>query len=54
MIEVASESGAIIIIMHMLGSPQTMQIDPRYDNIIDDILNFFELKIDSAIKRGID
>ena len=32
--------------MHMQGTPQTMQIKPKYHNIIDDIKYFFEKKID--------
>ena len=32
--------------MHMQGTPQTMQIKPKYVNIIDDIKYFFEIKID--------
>ena len=35
-----------IIIMHMQGKPKTMQLEPKYDNVIDDIVSFFENKID--------
>jgi len=45
-IMLASEYNVPIIIMHMQGNPKTMQLEPKYDNVIDDIINFFENKID--------
>ena len=45
-IQLASEYNVPIIIMHMLGKPKTMQLEPKYDNVIDDIISFFEHKID--------
>tara|TARA_Y100001970_G_scaffold202504_1_gene246531 strand:+ start:28213 stop:28980 length:768 start_codon:yes stop_codon:yes gene_type:complete len=44
-IGLAAEYGVPIIIMHMQGNPRTMQIKPKYDNLIDDILFFFNSKI---------
>ena len=34
---VMAESGATVVLMHMQGSPQTMQNNPRYGNIMDDL-----------------
>ena len=45
-IQLASEYNVPIIIMHMQGKPKTMQLEPKYDNVIDDIMSFFESKID--------
>ena len=45
-IKLASEYNVPIIIMHMQGNPKTMQLAPKYDNVIDDIISFFENKID--------
>tara|TARA_Y100001970_G_scaffold42776_1_gene53264 strand:- start:46843 stop:47586 length:744 start_codon:yes stop_codon:yes gene_type:complete len=45
-IQLASEYNVPIIIMHMQGKPKTMQLEPKYDNVIDDIMVFFESKID--------
>ena len=45
-IKLASEYDVPIIIMHMQGKPKTMQLEPKYDNVIDDIISFFENKID--------
>ncbi len=44
-IQLASEYNVPIIIMHMQGKPKTMQLEPKYDNVIDDIMSFFENKI---------
>ena len=45
-IKLASIYNVPIIIMHMQGTPKTMQIKPEYNNIIDDIMFFFEKKIE--------
>ncbi|MFC1479007.1 dihydropteroate synthase [Planctomycetota bacterium] len=53
MVEAAASSGAGIIIMHMQGEPGTMQDNPRYDNVVEDILSFFEAQADKALKAGV-
>ena len=45
-ISLAAEYGVPIIIMHMQGDPKTMQVKPKYDHLIDDILSFFNSKIE--------
>ncbi|MCD6580037.1 dihydropteroate synthase [bacterium] len=42
-----------IIIMHMKGSPKTMQRAPYYKDVINELLEFFEKKINYIIKNGI-
>ena len=44
-IALAAEYNVPIVIMHMQGTPKTMQVQPQYENLIDDILCFFENKI---------
>ena len=44
-ISLAADYNVPIIIMHMQGDPKTMQVKPKYNNIIDDIMFFFEDKI---------
>ena len=41
----AADYNVPIVIMHMQGTPKTMQVKPKYKNLIDDMLNFFEIKI---------
>lgn len=54
MAEVVAESGAECVIMHMLGNPQTMQIEPRYADVVDDIRRFFEEQIAVAERAGVE
>ena len=52
-IKLAAEYSVPIIIMHMQGKPQNMQVNPKYDNLIDNIVNFFEERIKVAKGYGI-
>lgn len=53
MAEVVGEAGCACVLMHMLGTPRTMQQSPRYDDIVDDLCRFFEERIHFATKHGI-
>jgi dihydropteroate synthase len=50
---VASEYGVPVILMHMLGTPKTMQVSPVYDDLISDIKAFLEEAIKRAMQIGI-
>ncbi len=41
-------------LMHMLGSPRTMQEDPRYDDVVSDVKAFLEERMAFAIAEGVD
>ncbi len=41
------------IIMHIKGTPETMQKNPVYDDVVKDLLKYFSEKIESAKKIGI-
>ncbi len=43
-----------VILMHMLGTPQTMQKDPHYDDVIKEILDFFMARIEYCTSHKID
>ncbi len=51
--DVALEHGVPIILMHMLGSPKTMQVSPTYNDLIGEIRTFLENAIELAVKKGI-
>ena len=51
--EVVAESGVYLSLMHMLGEPRTMQQDPRYDDVVDDIKAFLEERLRFALGAGI-
>lgn len=53
MAEVIAEAECPCVIMHMLGTPKTMQQNPCYRDVIDDILEFFEERISFAVRAGI-
>ena len=42
-----------VILMHMQGTPATMQDDPHYKDVIEEILSFFEERINFCEKNGI-
>lgn len=50
---VAVEYGVPIVLMHMLGTPKTMQVSPVYNDVISDIKFFLSDAIDRAGKAGI-
>ncbi|QTA90536.1 dihydropteroate synthase [Desulfonema magnum] len=53
MADVAAEYGVPVILMHMKGTPKTMQVSPTYDDVVKEVITFFEDEISNAEKRGI-
>jgi dihydropteroate synthase len=53
MLAVAHETGAGVCAMHMQGTPQTMQIDPRYDDVVLDIHRYLAARRDALLAAGI-
>jgi dihydropteroate synthase len=51
--ETARASRAGVILMHMQGTPATMQIAPAYENVVRDILHFFEARLQVLSDLGI-
>jgi dihydropteroate synthase len=50
---VVSELQAGLVLMHMQGTPQTMQIDPRYEDVVAEITAFFEERLQTSAALGI-
>ena len=48
-----AELGLPYVMMHMKGTPSVMQEDPRYDDVVDDILQFFGERLHNLRKMGI-
>jgi len=42
------------VMMHMQGTPRTMQKNPKYDNVVKDILTFFSGKVEELKLLGVD
>lgn len=53
MVEVVAGTGADCCLMHMLGEPRTMQRDPRYVDVVDEIRAFLEERLAFAVAHGV-
>ena len=51
--QVAAQSGAPICLMHAQGSPETMQNDPRYDDVLLDVYDYLSQRVTAATEMGI-
>ena len=54
MMPVVAESKSGFIIMHMQGNPRTMQMEPRYTDVVSEVADFFRQQHARAIECGID
>ncbi|MBI3408818.1 MAG: dihydropteroate synthase [Planctomycetes bacterium] len=45
--------GCGVILMHMQGTPATMQVAPHYDNVIEDICTYLQERMEFAVASGI-
>jgi len=54
MAETVAGAGAECCLMHMLGEPRTMQRDPRYEDVVDDVKAFLEERLEFAVRAGIE
>jgi len=50
---VVAQSAAALILMHMLGTPRTMQKDPRYDDVVAEVSAFLDERVRFALNQGI-
>jgi dihydropteroate synthase len=50
----AAASKAGIVIMHMQGQPRTMQVAPTYDDVVEEVGNFFRQALARSVACGID
>jgi dihydropteroate synthase len=53
MIAVARDTGAGVIVMHMQGTPQTMQVNPSYADVVGEVGAFFEERLQALARAGI-
>jgi dihydropteroate synthase len=54
MMTLAAEKKAAFIVMHMQGTPQTMQTNPHYDDVVTEVADFFRQQYARALECGID
>jgi dihydropteroate synthase len=48
-----AEAGAALALMHIQGTPETMQVDPRYDDVAAEVIEFLSGRIDRAAAAGV-
>jgi len=53
MFALAAEKEVALIIMHMQGTPQTMQLAPVYDDVVREVADFFRQRYEAAVRSGI-
>src|SRR5918911_2957805 len=50
---VVAEQGPYLCLMHMQGEPRTMQVEPRYDDVVADVARFLDERLTFAVSQGI-
>ena len=54
MAEVVARHQVPVILMHMKGTPKTMQEEPVYDNVVKEVMGFLENAMEAACHNGVD
>jgi dihydropteroate synthase len=54
MMPLIAEREVAFIIMHMQGNPETMQLEPRYVDVVAEVADFFRQQYERALECGID
>lgn len=54
MVDIVRNYNARIVLMHMKGTPESMQKEPYYDDVISEIKDFFEERVDFCLSNGIE
>jgi dihydropteroate synthase len=51
---VCRDTGCGVVVMHMQGTPRTMQANPRYDDVVQDVRAFFVERLETLMAAGLD
>lgn len=52
-LEMAAECTVPVCLMHMQGEPRSMQADPRYENVVDEVAEFLQQRVSACAQVGI-
>jgi dihydropteroate synthase len=52
-LDLVSRSGASAVLMHKKGEPATMNLDPRYDDVVAEVYHFLERRVAACLAAGI-
>lgn len=53
MASVCARAGCFVCLMHMQGTPRTMQKDPHYDNVVEDVRSFLMSRAEYVTSEGV-
>jgi dihydropteroate synthase len=53
MVATVRDFGAGVIVMHMQGTPATMQVNPHYTDVVDEIASFLDAQLRAACAAGV-
>ena len=53
MVDLIADTGAQICVMHMKGEPRTMQVDPGYENVVSEVGEYLDDRVNALIEAGI-
>ena len=54
MMDVVAKHQIAYVLMHMQGTSQNMQVNPTYENVVNELVNFYRIKIDYCKSKGFD
>jgi len=54
MLDVVAKHQIAYVLMHMQGTPQNMQLNPTYENVVKELSDFYKLKIADCQSKGFD
>jgi dihydropteroate synthase len=54
MLPLVSRRGVGVVVMHMQGTPQPMQMNPHYDDVVGEVADFFRQRYTCALECGVD
>jgi dihydropteroate synthase len=50
---VVADAGCYLCLMHMLGEPRTMQVDPQYADVVSEVKRFLDERLAAAVEAGV-
>ncbi|MCX6121966.1 MAG: dihydropteroate synthase [Ignavibacteriales bacterium] len=53
MASIVAKHKASVVVMHIQGTPKTMQLNPSYKNVTEEVKQFLQERVDAAVKAGI-
>ncbi|MCP3848920.1 MAG: dihydropteroate synthase [Gammaproteobacteria bacterium] len=52
-LEAAQATGLPVCLMHMKGKPRTMQVDPQYNDVVEEVTDFLLQRVEQCVQQGI-